>query len=197
MEGFSVVAWRYHCNSCFGSEPCLPTLGSSWSWICLQVSRTVRWLLLSGEFEVLPVMLPRDEKKLSENFFYIYKLFKTSAQWIRRVFFLNTLCVHAAKVVCSTHVCKLGSNEHDILTLPIIYFLSLHCTIMAVVFIIQERFQPGSLTWLHLIPIYRRDAHRCSNLNKSNRLICQVCDMCRFLLVKPNRSCALPHLSYD
>lgn len=125
MEGFSVVAWRYHCNSCFGSEPCLPTLGSSWSWICLQVSRTVRWLLLSWEFEVLPAMLPRDEKKLSENLFYIYKLFKTSAQWIRRVFFLNTLCVHAAKVVCSTHVCKLGSNEHDILTLPIIYHLSI------------------------------------------------------------------------
>lgn len=49
---------------------------------------------------MLPVMLPRDEKKLSENLFYIYKLFKTSAQWIRRVFFFK----HIVRACCKSRL---------------------------------------------------------------------------------------------
>lgn len=74
---------------------------------------------------MLPVMLPRDEKKLSDNFFTFTNYLKPLLSGSDVFFFLNTSCVHAAKVVCSTHVCKLGSNEHDILTLPIIYHLSI------------------------------------------------------------------------
>lgn len=54
---------------------------------------------------MLPVMLPRDEKKLSENLFYIYKLFKTSAQWIRRVFFFKTHCACMLQKSFAAHTC--------------------------------------------------------------------------------------------
>lgn len=83
-------------------------------------------------------MLSRDEKKLSENYFtftnYLKPLISGSD-----VFFKPSLtaepvslerkaimfaCMYA-KVVCSTHLCKLRNNKHEILTLPIIYHLSI------------------------------------------------------------------------
>lgn len=108
------------------------------------------------------------------------------------------------RVNCRGHLCKHGGRDH---ILP--FSSAVYCQTSILVFhlfialswrqtvLFKSNFNPISwavLIWLHRIPIYRHDAHRNRNLFDSIQFACQVCAICRFLLLKPNNICGTAHI---